>query len=145
MSPQEEEKLLERRDRALGKMDAGHQALVKSLEGLGSEEAFLGSRWSVWEVLKHLDSEGFVEALEADGRRIRDASSFRQQGRPSKTGHREADGHFSSIAQAVLRAFRRAIEPAHYSVEPQQQFSQSQNGRLDGESGPARGKPCAAD
>ena len=64
MSPQEEEKLLERRDRALGKMDAGHQALVKSLEGLGSEEAFLGSRWSVWEVLKHLDAQAFVDSLE---------------------------------------------------------------------------------
>lgn len=64
MPPQDEEKLLERRDRALEKMDAGHQALVKSLEGLGTEEAFLGSRWSVWEVLKHLDSAAFVDSLE---------------------------------------------------------------------------------
>ena len=63
MPPQDDEKLLERRDRALEKMDAGHQALVKSLEGLGTEEAFLGSRWSVWEVLKHLDSAAFVDSL----------------------------------------------------------------------------------
>ena len=47
MSPQDEEKFLERRDRALEIMDAGHEALVKSLEGLDTEDAFLGSRWSV--------------------------------------------------------------------------------------------------
>ena len=64
MPPQDEEKLLDRRDRALERMDAGHEALVKSLEGLGTEEAFLGSRWSVWEVLKHLDSAPFVDSLE---------------------------------------------------------------------------------
>lgn len=64
MQPQEEEKLLERRDRALERMDTGHHALVKSLEGLGTEEAFLGSRWSVWEVLKHLDASPFVDSLE---------------------------------------------------------------------------------
>ena len=56
--------MLERRDRALERMDAGHEALVKSLEGLGTEEAFLGSRWSVWEVLKHLDAATFVDSLE---------------------------------------------------------------------------------
>ena len=64
MPPQDGEKLLERRDRALEKMDAGHEALIRSLEGLGTEEAFLGSRWSVWEVLKHLDSSAFVDSLE---------------------------------------------------------------------------------
>ena len=64
MPTQDEENLLERRDRALKKMEAGHQALAKSLEGLGTEEAFLGSRWSVWEVLKHLDSQAFVDSLE---------------------------------------------------------------------------------
>ena len=64
MLTQDEEQLLRRRDRALEKMDAGHQALLKSLEGLGSEEAFLGSRWSVWEVLKHLDAPAFVDSLE---------------------------------------------------------------------------------
>ena len=31
---------------------------------MDAEDAFLGSRWSVWEVLKHLDAESFVEALE---------------------------------------------------------------------------------
>lgn len=64
MPPQDAEKMLERRDLALGKMDAGHEALVKSLDGMGTEEAFLGSRWSVWEVLKHLDSSTFVDSLE---------------------------------------------------------------------------------
>ena len=64
MPTQDEEKLLQRRDRALDKMDTGHQALLKSLEGLDSEEAFLGSRWSVWEVLKHLDAPAFVDSLE---------------------------------------------------------------------------------
>ena len=64
MPTQDEEKLLQRRDRALEKMDAGHQALLKSLEDLEPEEAFLGSRWSVWEVLKHLDAPAFVDSLE---------------------------------------------------------------------------------
>ena len=64
MSPQDEERMLERRDRALEIMDAGHEALVKSLEGLDTEDAFLGSRWSVWEVLKHLDAATFVDSLE---------------------------------------------------------------------------------
>ena len=64
MPTQDENKLLQRRDRALDKMDAGHQDLLKSLEGLDSEEAFLGSRWSVWEVLKHLDAPAFVASLE---------------------------------------------------------------------------------
>ena len=56
--------LQERRDRALQQMDAGRMALLASLEGLGTEEAFLGSRWSVWEVVKHLDSPEFVNSLE---------------------------------------------------------------------------------
>ena len=55
---------LERRDRALARLDAGRRALRESLAGLDAEEAFLGSRWSVWEVLQHLDAESFVEALE---------------------------------------------------------------------------------
>ncbi len=53
-----------RRDRALEQMDAGRNALLKSLEGLETEAAFLGSRWSVWEVVKHLDSPEFVDSLE---------------------------------------------------------------------------------
>ncbi len=55
---------LQRRDQALARLDAGRQALHESLEGLDAEDAFLGSRWSVWEVLKHLDAESFVDALE---------------------------------------------------------------------------------
>ena len=56
--------LLDRRNRALVRLDQGHRALMASLAGLDAEEAFLGSRWSVREVLLHLDSESFVDALE---------------------------------------------------------------------------------
>ncbi len=60
---------LQRREQALARLDAGQQALHQALAGLEPEEAFLGSRWSVWEVLQHLDAESFVTALEriADG------------------------------------------------------------------------------
>lgn len=54
----------ERRAKALERLVEGHQAVKRSLEGLDAEDAFLGSRWSVWEVLKHLDAENFVGALE---------------------------------------------------------------------------------
>ena len=60
----ERQGLLERQAAALRRLDEGHQALRQSLEGLEPEEAFLGSRWSVREVLLHLDSENFVDALE---------------------------------------------------------------------------------
>lgn len=55
---------LQRRDAALARLAAGQAALRQALAGLDAEEAFLGSRWSVWEVLQHLDAESFVEALE---------------------------------------------------------------------------------
>ena len=55
---------LQRRDRAVERLDAGHLALRRSLEGLEIEDAFLGARWSVREVLLHLDSENFIDALE---------------------------------------------------------------------------------
>ena len=64
MATPEQSTLGMRRDRALQQMDAGHQALLQSLEGLAPDEAFLGSRWSVWEVLKHLDAGDFVDSLE---------------------------------------------------------------------------------
>ena len=54
----------ERRQRALQRLDDGHAALLDALQGLGEAEAFLGSRWSVWEVMQHLLTENFVEALE---------------------------------------------------------------------------------
>ena len=60
----ERKSLLERQAAALRRLDEGHQALRQALEGLEPEEAFLGSRWSVREVLLHLDSENFVDALE---------------------------------------------------------------------------------
>jgi len=55
---------LQRRARVLERLDEGHQALHDALEGIDPEDAFLGSRWSVWEVLNHLDTENYVEALE---------------------------------------------------------------------------------
>ena len=55
---------LQRRDRVLERLDASHKTLHESLEGIDPEDAFLGSRWSVWEVLNHLDTENYVDALE---------------------------------------------------------------------------------
>ena len=64
MTPQERESILQRRDAALQRLDEGHQVLLQSLDGLETEEAFLGQRWSVRDVLLHLDSERYVDALE---------------------------------------------------------------------------------
>ena len=64
MSPEERESILQRRDAALARLDEGHQILLQSLEGLEAEEAFLAQRWSVRDVLLHLDSERYVDALE---------------------------------------------------------------------------------
>ena len=64
MSPEERESVLQRRDAALQRLDEGHRILLKSLEGMETEEAFLGQRWSVRDVLLHLDSERYVDALE---------------------------------------------------------------------------------
>ena len=64
MTPEERESILQRRDTALQRLDEGHEILLKSLEGLETEEAFLGARWSVRDVLLHLDSERYVDALE---------------------------------------------------------------------------------
>ncbi len=44
--------LLQRRARVLERLDEGHKALHESLEGMDAEDAFLGSRWSVWEVFE---------------------------------------------------------------------------------------------
>ena len=64
MSPEERQSIQQRRDAALQRLDEGHEILLKSLEGLETEEAFLGARWSVRDVLLHLDSERYVDALE---------------------------------------------------------------------------------
>lgn len=64
MTPEERESIQQRRDAALQRLDEGHEILLKSLEGLETEEAFLGARWSVRDVLLHLDSERYVDALE---------------------------------------------------------------------------------
>jgi len=55
---------LQRNARVIERLDAGHKDLHTSLEGLDPEDAFLGSRWSVWEVMNHLDTAKFVAALE---------------------------------------------------------------------------------
>ena len=55
---------IERQQNALRRLDDGHSALLEALQGLGEAEAFLGSRWSVWEVMQHLLTENFVAALE---------------------------------------------------------------------------------
>ena len=54
----------QRQQRALRRLDDGHAALLAALDGVGEAEAFLGSRWSVWEVMQHLLTENFVQALE---------------------------------------------------------------------------------
>ena len=64
MTPEERESIQKRRDAALQRLDEGHEILLKSLAGLETEEAFLGARWSVRDVLLHLDSERYVDALE---------------------------------------------------------------------------------
>ena len=64
MTPEERDSIQQRRDDALRRLDEGHEILLKSLEGLEPEEAFLGARWSVRDVLLHLDSERYVDALE---------------------------------------------------------------------------------
>lgn len=55
---------MERKARALVRLEEGRRALRQALDGIDAEDAFLGSRWSVWEVLQHLDAENFVDALE---------------------------------------------------------------------------------
>ncbi len=62
---------VERQSRALRRLDEGHAALLAALDGVGEAEAFLGSRWSVWEVMQHLLTENFVQALQeiANGER----------------------------------------------------------------------------
>ena len=54
----------ERQQRALRRLDDGHATLLAALDGVDEAEAFLGSRWSVWEVMQHLLTENFVQALE---------------------------------------------------------------------------------
>ena len=55
---------VERQRRALRRLDEGHATLLAALDGVDEAEAFLGSRWSVWEVMQHLLTENFVQALE---------------------------------------------------------------------------------
>lgn len=65
MSTNSDLSLSQRKLKVLENLDKGHAALHKSLSDLDPEDAFLGTRWSVWDVIKHLDSEGFVDTLES--------------------------------------------------------------------------------
>ena len=64
MTPEERDAIAQRQAAALLRMDAGHEELLQSLAGLDVADAFLGSRWSVREVLLHLDAERYIDALE---------------------------------------------------------------------------------
>ena len=64
MAPEQTLTTLQRQARGLERLDEGNKRLHESLEGINPEDAFLGSRWSVWEVLNHLDTGKFVAALE---------------------------------------------------------------------------------
>lgn len=64
MSEVQELSPLERLAQVLKAMDEGHEALRSSLTGLESEEAYLGSRWSVFDVLRHLNLQRFMASLE---------------------------------------------------------------------------------
>ena len=64
MASQQDMTPLQRQQRVLERLDTGHKDLHDSLKGIDPEDAFLGSRWSVWEVMNHLDTAKFVEALE---------------------------------------------------------------------------------
>ena len=102
MSRQELPGLQMRRDRALQRMDAGHRALLQSLEGLDPEEAFLGSRWSVWEVMKHLDSAEFVDSLE----RVMASDAEMLPGFDSRDSHLKRDlDHQEAVFQRLRRLF----------------------------------------
>lgn len=110
MATENRQSLRERRDRALEQMNVGHEALLKSLEGLETDQAFLGSRWSVWEVLKHLDAVEFVDSLEklATGE-IEMLPSFesREEHLKRDLDHLEATfqrlrGLFASLSEAQL-------------------------------------------
>ena len=93
MNPAERESILQRRDAALQRLDEGHQILLKSLEGLEAEEAFLAQRWSVRDVLLHLNSERYVDALEkiAEGEmEMLPAFSSREEHFRQEMEHQEA-------------------------------------------------------
>ena len=93
---------LQRQARVLERLDEGHKALQASLAGLDPEDAFLGSRWSVWEVLKHLDSEGFVEALEQ-------ISSGTREMLPAFTSRSEKLKKDIALLEQTFRRFRELV------------------------------------
>ncbi len=89
------------------RLDEGHQILLQSLEGLETEEAFLGQRWSVRDVLLHLDSERYVDALEKIARGEMDMLppfSSREEHFRQEREHQEA-------THQRLRALLAGLEP----------------------------------
>ena len=110
MTPEERESIEQRRDAALQRLDEGHQILLKSLEGLEAEEAFLGQRWSVRDVLLHLDSERYVDALEKIARGEMDMlppfssrdEHFRQELEQQEATHRRFRALLTELAPEQL-------------------------------------------
>lgn len=118
MSPEERESIIQRRDAALARLDEGHEILLESLEGLEAEEAFLGQRWSVRDVLLHLDSERYVDALERIARGEMDMlppfssreEHFRQERESQEATHRRLR---SLLADLTPEQLSRPATPAN--------------------------------
>ena len=92
----------ERRRRALRRLDEGHAALLEALAGLDDAEAFLGSRWSVWEVMQHLLTENLVAALE-------DLAAGRRELLPAFDGRGDRIAEDIARLEANYRRFRTLI------------------------------------
>ena len=121
MTPEERESILRRRDEALRHLDEGHEVLLRSLEGLGTEEAFLGARWSVRDVLLHLDSERYVDALEQIARGEMDMlppfssrdEHFRQELEHQENTHRRFRALLTDLSPEQLARPATPPNPAH--------------------------------
>ncbi len=116
MNPDERDSILRRQAEALQRLDEGHEILLKSLEGLETEEAFLGQRWSVREVLLHLDSERYVDALEQIARGEMDMlppfssreEHFREEREHQEATHRRLR---SLVAELTPEQLARPVTP----------------------------------
>ena len=121
MTPEERENILQRRDAALKRLDEGHQILLKSLEGLETEEAFLGQRWSVRDVLLHLDSERYVDALEQIARGEMDMlppfstreEHFRQERERQEATHQRLRALLTELTPELLSRPATAPNPVN--------------------------------
>ena len=121
MTPEERESILQRRDAALRRLDEGHEILLRSLEGLEAEEAFLGQRWSVRDVLLHLNSERYVDALEQIARGEMDMlppfssreEHFRQEMKRQESTHRRFRALLTDLSPEQLARPATPPNPAH--------------------------------